>query len=449
MLTLPPEIITLISCFACVFTGPSWRNAQILITGAILCPGARRISSVLRIMGLENEKRFEKYHRFLNRAKWSGLVLSKILFGLLIKLVPDSWPILIAIDETIERRKGKRIKAIGCYRDAVRSSESTVIKCFGLKWNCMALLVKLPWCSRAWALPFMTVLGPSKKANETAGRTHKTSIDWAIIMMKLVCRWLEGRAWILIGDGGYACMHLAWSCVKNQVTLISRLRLDAQLYEFPKPVPAGKRGRKPLKGKRIYLKDLVDDEEQDWIEREIPWYGGQKKKVKLLSKICLWYQSGKTPLPLRYVLVVDPEGKNRSEAFFSTDVNVSPEKIIEWFVLRWSIEVTFQEVREHLGVETQRQWSDKAIGRTTPLLMGLFSLVTLIALKLRKIYHLTLISSAWYDKKGEATFSDIISFVKRIIWGNKYLSKSANDYDFVKIDKHQFNSLINHLSMAT
>lgn len=447
MPTLPPEIITLLSCFACVFTCPSWKNAQLLLTGAILCCRARRISSILKIMGLGNEKRFEKYHRFLNRAQWNGLALSKILLGLLLKLVPESCPILIAIDETIERRKGKRIKAIGCYRDAVRSSESTVIKCFGLKWNCMALLVKLPWCSRAWALPFMTVLGPSKKANEAAGRKHKTSIDWAIIMMKVVCQWL-GRSWILIGDGGYACMDFAWACVKNRVTLISRLRLDAQLYEFPKPVPAGKRGRKPLKGKRIHLKKLVDDKKQDWIECNVPWYGGQMKTVKLLSKVCLWYQSGKKPLPLRYVLVVDPTGKNRTEAFFSTDVNLAPEKIVEWFVLRWSIEVTFQETREHLGVETQRQWSDKAIARSTPLLMGLFSLVTLIALQLRKTHKLTLGSSAWYNKKDEATFSDIIGFVRHIIWSNSYLSKSANDHTFIQIDKRQFNSLINQLARA-
>jgi len=110
MPTLPPEILTLISCFACIFTGPSWENAQLLLTGAILYRGARRISCILTIMGLGNEKHFDKYHRFLNRAQWSGLALSQILFGLLLKLVPESCPILIAIDETIERRKGKRIK---------------------------------------------------------------------------------------------------------------------------------------------------------------------------------------------------------------------------------------------------------------------------------------------------------------------------------------------------
>jgi hypothetical protein len=129
-------------------------------------------------MGLRNEKNFSKYHRILSHARWDGLALSKILLGLLIALLPSNWPVLIAVDETLERRQGKKIKAKGPYRDAVRSSQSTVVISFGLKWECMMLIVPLPWCKRPWALPFLTVLAPSKKSNEKAGKRHKTSIDW-------------------------------------------------------------------------------------------------------------------------------------------------------------------------------------------------------------------------------------------------------------------------------
>ena len=209
------------------FTRPTWKNIQILFLGAVLCRGARRVTSILRVMGLKNEKNFSKFHRILSHARWNGLALSKILLGLLIAIIPSSWPILIAVDETLERRQGKKIKAKGAYRDAVRSSQSTVAISFGLKWECMMLIVPLPWCKRPWALPFLTVLAPSKKANEKAGRRHKTSIDWTRQMVKLVSRWLN-RTWILVGDGAYACMDLAKACVKNNVALISRLRLDAQ-----------------------------------------------------------------------------------------------------------------------------------------------------------------------------------------------------------------------------
>ena len=446
MLTLPSEIITFLSNFACVFSKPTWCRVKLLLTGAILCRGSRRITSILRVMGLGNDPHFENYHRVLNRAKWNSLHLSKILFGLLVALLPASTPILIAADETIERRKGKKIKAKGCYRDAVRSSQSTVVKCFGLKWECMALIVPLPFCSRHWALPFMTVLAPSKKANEKAGRKHKTSIDWTIIMLKIVCRWLKKRSWILIGDGAYACMSLALTCISNNVTLISKLRLDAQLYKFPEEKTPGKRGRNRIKGERIKLKDCIDDDTQGWELKDIKWYGNKTKTVKILSRACLWYQAGKPPATLRFVLVIDPEGKSRDEAFFSTDINLSPEKIIEYYVLRWNLEVTFEEVREHLGVETQRQWSDKAIARTTPLLMGLYSLVTLIALQMKELYELTPLSTAWYQKKNEITFSDVIAFVRRIIWSEKYFSRSRISSDIVKIERGEFNSLINQLA---
>ena len=442
------EIITVLAAFASQFTQPTWNNLQTLFLGAILCRGPRRVSSVLRIMGLANEINFSKYHRVLSHARWNGLALSKILLGLLIQILPASWPILIAVDETLERRKGKKIKAKGVYRDAVRSSQSKVITSFGLKWECMMLIVPLPWCNRPWALPFLTVLSPSKKANDKAGRAHKTSIDWTRQMMMLVCRWVK-RPWVLLGDGAYACMDLAQSCLKQGVTLISRLRLDAQLFEFPEAVPLGKRGRKPVKGKRINLKALLNDSTQTWQSLTFNWYGGEQKTIECLSFICLWYHAGKLPLTVRIVLVKTPNGKNIAETFFSTNVNNSPLQIINWFVLRWNIEVTFEETRSHLGVETQRQWSDNAIQRTTPSLMALYSVLTLIAIKMNKIKPLVVHEiTSWYDKKGELTFSDIIVIVRRSIWSKRYFYQSAKNDDIVKFDGEDIDHLLYQLSLA-
>jgi DDE superfamily endonuclease len=442
------EIISVLAVFASHFTKPTWKNLQTLFMGAILCRGPRRITSILRVMGLMHEKNFSKYHRILSYVKWNGLTLSKILLGLLIQILPDSWPILIAVDETLERRKGKKIKAKGVYRDAVRSSQSMVVTCFGLKWECMMLIVPLPWCKRPWALPFLTILSPSKKANEKAGRRHKTSIDWTMQMVKLVSRWLKRRAWILLGDGAYACMDLAKTCVKNGVTLISRLRLDAQLFEFPEHLPK-KLGRKPIKGARIDLKALLRDPKQIWQTLAVNWYGGEQKVLDCLSFTCLWYHAGEPPLPLRIVLVKTPDGKNEAEVFFSTDENSSPIQIINWFVLRWNIEVTFQESRSHLGVETQRQWSDNAIQRSTPLLMALYSILTLIALKMNNVKTLVIQeTTSWYDKQGELTFADIIAIVRREIWSQRYFSKSANNDEFDKFSEQEISHLIYQLSLA-
>jgi DDE superfamily endonuclease len=169
MRTLPEEMAVVFQHFSRLFTSSTWRHVQVLIIGAILCQGARRVSTILRVMGLSQVRRFEKYHRVLNRAKWNSVTGSKILLGLLLQLLPSSYPLLIVVDDTIERRSGKKIKAKGCYRDACRSTEAVVVTCFGLKWVCLMLIVPLPWCQRPWALPFMTILAPSKKSNEARG----------------------------------------------------------------------------------------------------------------------------------------------------------------------------------------------------------------------------------------------------------------------------------------
>ena len=398
-------------------------------------------------MGLADDETFCKYHRVLSRARWSGLQGSKILLGLLVALATlHGFPLIILVDETVERRKGKRIKAKGCYRDAVRSTQSKVVKCFGLKWICLTVLMPLPWSTRPWALPFLVVLAPSPQADELAGRRHKTTVDWTVQAVNAMSRWLGAVAFTLVGDGAYACVALAHACLARRVTLVSRLRLDVRLYDFPEPNPAGKRGPKPKKGARQpNLKDRVDDAAQPWREAEVAWYEGTRKQVRLLSGVCLWHTPGENPVRLRWVLVVDPTGENRPQAFFATDVDLTPERIVEIFVLRWNAEVTFEEARRHLGVETQRQWSDLAIARTTPALMGLFSLVCLMALRMLEDGPLPVRQAAWY-KKQDATFSDVLAFVRRAIWAGKYFVNSKTGGDRLELSCRDWDALLDQLA---
>jgi len=251
----------------------------------------------------------------------------------------------------------------------------------------------------------------------------------------------------LIGDGGFACIRLGHACIKHHITLVSRLRLDVVLYELA-PNPGKKQvGRRREKGKRFTaLKQLAADT-QAWRDTFITWYDGETKQVRILSGINLWYSPGEKPLLIRWVLVFDPD-KNTTEAFFSTDIKLEPEQIVNYFVLRWNIEVTFFETRTHLGVETQRQWSDKAIARTTPMLMSLFSLICLFAIDMLKKQTLTILSSAWYDKKGEATFADILAFVRRDIWAFRNFDDSRFDGEYMKIKTDEWEALLNQLSQA-
>ena len=186
---LPELMIAILTPFAGLFSTPVWTHAQVLVNGAILCQGPRTVAAVLRVMGLGQAPRFERYHRVFNRVRWSGLQAAKILLGLLRRWLPPSWVPLIVVDDTVERRRGKRIQAKGCYRAAVRSTQHHVVKCFGLKWVCLMLLVRLPWSSRLWALPFLPVLAPSEAANRAAKKRHNTTVDWTEQLVKTVSRW--------------------------------------------------------------------------------------------------------------------------------------------------------------------------------------------------------------------------------------------------------------------
>lgn len=444
---LPQGMAAILKNFRQLFRLSVWQHVQVLMIGAILCQGARRVSTILRIMGLSQERRFEKYHRVFNRAKWNGVNGAKILLGLLIQLLPTSFPLQVLVDETIERRNGRKIKAKGCYRDACRSTKENIITCYGLKWLCLMLIVPLPWCKRPWALPFMTLLVSSKKYDDARGRKHKTSIDWTIVAVRVISRWLR-RPFILIGDGGFACIRLGHACRKRKVTLVSRLRLDAALYNHPSTPIKGQRGRHREKGGRApSLKQFASDTEQLWKEIEVNWYGGEKRTVKVLSSTNLWYSSGEKPLPIRWVLVKHPD-KVLMEAFFTTDLAATPDTIINQIVLRWNVEVTFEEMRAQLGMETQRQWSEKAIARTTPCLMALFSLICLFAIEMLKSNNLPIQSTAWYSKESEATFSDVIAFVRRAIWVKSYFNDSRFDGDYVRIRQDRWESLLDQLSRA-
>lgn len=452
MIILPNPIIAVLAPFAQAFSYRVWDLVQVLVIGGILTPGKRTVTSILRTMGLEEEQQFQNYHRVLNRAKWSGLQLSQIMLGLLVTIFCAAGvPLVIGADETLERRKGKKIKARSIFRDAVRSSQQYTVHALGLRWISMMLLVEVPWSSRVWALPFLTVLAPSEKTNQANGKRHKTSIDWIMQMIGAVSRWQRAQLLVLVTDGGLCAVKLGNHCrgLPNPVIWVSRLRLDAVLHDWPEPQPAGKPGPKPTKGGRVdSLKTRLNDPKSIWCRLSIPWYGGKMKPIEILSGCHLWYTSGSAPLPIRWVLVRDPAGKHEPTAFLCTDLNQTPEQILHWFILRWGVEVTFQECRTHLGMETQRQWSDLAIQRTTPVLLGLFSLVTLLTAELSREQPLTARSAAWYTKP-EPTFSDAIAFVRSYLWTHMQFNHSPAKPRLVPFSDSVFSSLVNIICYAT
>ena len=452
MLTLPAAIVSVLIPFAAVFTNPTWQKAQFLLVGAILTTGQRTVAAALRVMGRSDQDDYARYHEVLNRAVWSPREAARILLLLLLQYLDrGDGPLIFGIDETLERRRGAKIRARGIYRDAVRSSRHQLVKASGLRWISLMWLGQVPWAGRHWALPVLTVLAPSSRYHQQQGRRHKKITDWARQMVMLLRRWLPHRPLVLVGDNGYAVLDLLHCCqsLREPVTLIARLRLDAAFYAPAPTRQPGQNGRPALKGpRRPSLKTLLDQADMAWTVAAVAWYDGTTRTVELTSQTAVWYRSGKPPVTIRWVLIRDPQGAFDPQALLCTDPSVDPTQILEWFVLRWQLEVTFQEARSHLGMETQRQWSDLAIACTTPILLGLFSWTTLAAHSLQKQHPMAQRTAAWYDKPSP-TFVDAIALVRRHLWlASEGFSLSTVSTDTQELPVTLYHRMVDSLAYA-
>lgn len=416
MLTLPAEMIALLVMFAPEFSQSVWLSAQVLLVGAILSPHKRTVTAALRAMGLSGAKDFDKYHRVLYRDKWSGSRLSRILVMVLVNTFGEvGVPVLIGVDETRERRWEPKIVERAIYRDPVRSSKRHLVKASGLRWVCLMLIVDIPWSGHAWALPFLTVLAPSEGYDAQRGRKHRKVLDKAAALVRLVRWWLPEHELVVVGDGAYAATAFAAYLhhFKRPVTFVSRFYLDAALYAEPYAIP---KGRPRVKGTKLpNPQQHVDDPTSVWTAVTLPWYDGQLRPIEWLSGTALWYRSGIPPVALRWLVVRDPLGKFALQSFFCTLPAAVPSQMLAWFSLRWCVETTFEEARAHLGLETQRQWSTLAIQRTTPLLLGLFSFITLLTDRLLSGDPCPVRRAAWYAKT-DPTFADAMALVRRTLW---------------------------------
>lgn len=451
MLSLPNTFTAVISIFVPVFSRPVWQHAKVLLTGAILAPGKRTVASILRIMGKADEPHFQTYHRVLNRAAWSPLKASRVLLRFMLAIFTPWWePLVCGLDDTIERRWGQQIKARGIYRDPVRSSHSHFVKVSGLRWLCCMLLIPITWANRVWALPFLSVLCPSERFYEQRGRRHQSLIERAWQMIRLLRRWLPGRELVFVTDTSFAALELLAQVQSlPQTSLSTRLRLDAALYDPAPPRESGTQGRPRLKGKRRPTREAVlADEETEWTTLKVDQgYGEGPREIEIATDTAVGYHAGKVPVAIRWVLIRDPQKRFKAQALWSTTLDQTAEPIVTWLVRRWTMEVTFEEARAPLGMATQRQWNDRAIARTTPALLSLYSIITLSAHLLIEKGASQIRCTAWYSKT-DPTFSDAIALVRRYLWDHIHFSISQQETDMIKIPMALFERFMDVMSSA-
>lgn len=441
---LPEAILAVVAPFGPLFTAPTWRKLMTLLTGTRLSHGRRTVCAALRLSGEADNAHWSSFHQVLNRARWSGLSASRCLLLLIIHtLLPAEAVIEIAIDETLERRWGPQIHKRGHYRDSALSSHKRSVSSPGLRWIVMAAVVPVPWSPQPWALPFLVVLATTPSVSEQLGLRHHTIGERARQMVRLLHRWLPDRQIRVLGDTAYSCLELGVVATGCGVTLITPARLDSVLHAPPPPPEQRRRGGKAqVIGKRLpSLETILADPATAWQQSQVEWYGQGPRIVEWCSGTALWYRIGHPPLPIRWVLTRDPSGKRPVKALLCTDQALSAETIMATFMHRWPLETTFEESRAHLGIETQRQWSDLAIERSTPLLFGLYSLVALAGVQMEWAGGLQVEQTAWYHK-AHATFHDVLASLRRQIWLAQSNQTSPRERDVALLPPSRLDRLL-------
>jgi DDE superfamily endonuclease len=318
--------------FAAMFTRPSWLNVVALTSGALLCLNRRPVCAALPAMDGAADKGFSRFHRFLSRAEWSGLQGSQILLGLLQKaFIPNGEPLVIAVDDAVERRRGARIRDKGIWRDAVRSSRSFFAKAEGLRWLSLQVVVRPGFAKRTWGLPFLTILSRSEQVDAKRQRRHQTLPEKATWAMRLVARWCPGRCLVMVADGAYASLDLFWT-LRERVLCVARGRMDARFFNPPPPRKQGQKGRPCVLGTRqLAPRTRAVRKATKWERMTIPGWrtkdGRTERAVDVATSTALWSAHGKT-MPVRWVLTRDPAGRAETRVFVCSDPKQSALQIL-------------------------------------------------------------------------------------------------------------------------
>jgi len=367
MLSLPHAAEPLVSNFSIAFTRPTYQRFILLLVGSIVTSGRRTVSRILWTIRSLVQGHPCSYHRFFSQARWSLWPLAKVLVLSVAALVPMDEPIMVAGDDTVAEHNGRKIWGKACHRDAVHSGRRWTVRKWGHRWVVLAILVKLPFASRRWALPVLCALYVPPAMSKSQKRRHKVPSQLAQSLLASLMHWLPQRRFIFLGDGHFSGHELADFAHRHRqrLTLIGRLRRNARLFDKPPKASLRRRcGRPQRKGKQ-----LPSPGEQVASARphklKVRWYGSTHRRVGVVSGKGIWYR-GPLLAPIRWVCVQDPINK-RSDFFYSTDQKLSSRQIIELYAARWSLEVTFQECKQHLGLESPHQRTRRSVLRAAPI----------------------------------------------------------------------------------
>lgn len=444
MASIATDALPILSLFAPAFSTCTFPRVQLLVVACILTTGRRTVSNLLRLLGWLGHGAASSYHKVLSQAKWSSLHLAALLTRLLIRHFWPKGPILLVGDDTVSEHRGKKVYGKSRHRDPVRSSHSYTAHRYGHKWVVLCILIRFAFAKRPWALPVLVALYRSPKDNEERGRPHKTPAQLMQLLLRILLRWFPDRQFVFAGDAGYGSHEMANFAVKTRgrLALVSKFHPAANLYK-PAEAYTGK-GRPPKKGAKMPPpQEVVAVSKRTRLN--VAWYGGGRRDVEVVSGLGHWYKSGVGLVAILWVYVHDLTGTHRDEYFYSTDVTMTAQEVIERYTERWNIETTFEEMRAYLGLETTRGWCQQTVLRAEPCLFGLYSVVALLYWQLPQPRGDA--GVVWVGK-DTVTFSDAITVVRRWLWDEWVLATAGHDHAFAKLPEPLRDALLYALAPA-
>jgi len=448
MASIAGDPAPILALFAPAFSQPTFARARLLAVAAILTTGRRTVSNLLRTPGHLAGGAPSSYHRVLSQARWSGLRLAALLTRLLLRRCWPAGTITLVGDDTVSAHPGRKVHGKARHRDPVRSSHSHTAWRWGHKWVVLAVLVRLPFAHRPWALPVLVALYRCEQDNRKRGRPHKTPADLMQVLLRLLLRWFPDRSFRFAGDAGYGSHDMADFAGRTRGRLhpVSKLHPRANLYQ-PPPLVVGKRpnGRPRKKGAKLPPpQEAVEHAPRS--RHNVAWYGGGRRDVEVVSGIGHWYKGGAGLVAVRWVHVRDLSGSHRDEYFYTTDPTMTPAEVIERYAERWQIETTFAEMRSYLGLETTRGRCERTVLRGEPCLFGLYAVVTLLYERLPAEAQAG--PGVEWEGKATVTFSDAITAVRRWLWTSWAFATAGHEGPFTKLPEPLRRTLLYALAPA-
>ena len=396
-----------------------------LITGWVLCTCRRTITGILPFAEPKAKRPHDAYHRIFPKSRWNPSDLWKLLAQMLIGLFYPSGTVWMDMDDTIFHRTGQKIDGAGWWRDAIRSTASHVVHCWGLNLVVLTLRVIPPWGGEPLGLPINMRLHRKK---------GEGLIELARQMLQEVKGWFPERAFMMGADGFYATLA---GCAMTETHLISRMRCDAAIYELPKKKPNHQRGPHPKKGKRLPTPAQIASRVKSW-QRVKTSERGKTKYRLVYAKVVIWYKVSHTPVLL--VISRDPARREKDDFFFTTDVSLTPAEVIGGFAGRWSIEDTFKNTKQSLGSEEPQTWKAQGPERAAVISLWLYSVFW--AWYLRYGYRKSSIPiMPWYAAKTHPSFHDALTALRRALWRKRIIIMFGNHSVPARITEFLINAI--------